>query len=143
MAQDLLPTTAEEFSTDAIDSQAAMLKRMSAAQSHAFIKQISYMSVLERQLKVMDMTAISLAMDNDLPLVVFNLSDAGSMRRVVCGEAVGSRIDNTVCPKASGERAAAAPGSGAGCGRCSRSCTWSQCSSSSVAIRRPSSPRTC
>lgn len=60
----------------------------------AFIKQISYMAVLERQLKVMDMTAISLAMDNNLPLVVFNLSDAGSMRRVVCGETVGSRIDN-------------------------------------------------
>jgi uridylate kinase len=60
----------------------------------SFIKKISYMAVLERQLKVMDMTAISLAMDNDLPLVVFNLSDAGSMQRVVFGEAVGSRIDN-------------------------------------------------
>lgn len=63
-------------------------------QDASFIKKITYMGVLERQLKVMDMTAISLAMDNDLPLVVFNLNDEGSMGRVVCGEAVGSRIDN-------------------------------------------------
>jgi uridylate kinase len=65
----------------------------------AFIREISYMAVLERQLKVMDMTAISLAMDNNLPLVVFNLSDAGSMKRVVFGESVGSRIDNTTEPE--------------------------------------------
>ncbi|GBC59297.1 uridylate kinase [Desulfonema ishimotonii] len=58
------------------------------------IPEISYMEVLERQLRVMDMTAISLAMDNDLPLVVFNLSDAGSMKRIVCGETVGSLIRN-------------------------------------------------
>ncbi len=57
-----------------------------------FIQRISYMEVLERRLKVMDMTAISLAMDNKLPLVVFNMSDGGSLRRVVCGEAVGSWI---------------------------------------------------
>jgi len=73
----------------------------------AFIKHISYMSVLERQLKVMDMTAISLAMDNDLPLVVFNLSDEGSMRRVICGESVGSRIDNATDGKNYGERTVA------------------------------------
>ncbi|MFP4348885.1 MAG: UMP kinase [Thermodesulfobacteriota bacterium] len=57
-----------------------------------FIQRISYMEVLERRLKVMDMTAISLAMDNKLPLVVFNMADGGSLRRVVCGEAVGSWI---------------------------------------------------
>jgi len=57
-----------------------------------FIPRISYMEVLERRLKVMDMTAISLAMDNKLPLVVFNMSDGGSLRRVVCGDAVGSWI---------------------------------------------------
>ncbi len=59
-----------------------------------FIKNVGYMEVLERQLKVMDMTAISLAMDNNLPLVVFNLSTAGGMRQLVCGEPVGSRICN-------------------------------------------------
>lgn len=57
-----------------------------------FIPKISYMQVLERQLKVMDMTAISLAMDNRLPLVIFDMSSAGSMRRLVCGEPVGSMI---------------------------------------------------
>jgi uridylate kinase len=58
-----------------------------------FIKNISYMEVLERQLKVMDMTAISLAMDNKLPLVVFDLNEVGSMKNIVCGDQVGSRID--------------------------------------------------
>ncbi|MCU0559140.1 MAG: UMP kinase [Desulfobacterales bacterium] len=56
------------------------------------LKRISYMEVLERQLKVMDMTAISLAMDNDLPLAVFRLKKQGNLRRVVCGEDVGTRI---------------------------------------------------
>ncbi|GAB6906002.1 UMP kinase [Desulfosarcina cetonica] len=57
-----------------------------------FIKTISYMEVLERQLKVMDMTAISLAMDNQLPLMVFNLKEKGNIFRVVCGEDVGTTI---------------------------------------------------
>lgn len=58
----------------------------------AFIPTISYMEVLERQLKVMDMTAISLAMDNELPLVVFNLKQSGNIKKVVCGEEIGTRI---------------------------------------------------
>ncbi len=53
---------------------------------------VSFMEVLERQLKIMDMTAISLAMDNDLPLAVFRLKTPGNIRRVVCGEEVGTRI---------------------------------------------------
>lgn len=56
------------------------------------IETISYMEVLERQLRVMDMTAISLAMDNGLPLVVFSLNQAGSLARLVQGDRVGSRI---------------------------------------------------
>jgi uridylate kinase len=59
-----------------------------------FIKTISYMEVLERQLKIMDMTAISLAMDNLLPLAVFNLNSPGNIRKVVCGDDVGTRICN-------------------------------------------------
>jgi len=59
-----------------------------------FIEKIRYMEVLERQLHVMDMTAISLAMDNDLPLVVFNLMSKGNIRKVVCGEVVGTQIRN-------------------------------------------------
>jgi uridylate kinase len=60
-----------------------------------FIKKINYMGVLERQLKVMDMTAISLAMDNDLPLIVFSLSAMGNLKKVVCGEDVGTLISNS------------------------------------------------
>jgi len=56
------------------------------------LKRISYMEVLERQLKVMDTTAISLAMDNELPLSVFKLKTQGNIRRVVCGENIGTRI---------------------------------------------------
>jgi uridylate kinase len=52
------------------------------------------MKVLEKQLKVMDMTAISLAMDNQLPLAVFKLKDKGNIVRVVCGENVGTFINN-------------------------------------------------
>lgn len=59
-----------------------------------FIKTITYMEALEKQLKVMDMTAISLAMDNQLPLVVFNLNGKGNIRKVVCGENIGTRITN-------------------------------------------------
>jgi uridylate kinase len=57
-----------------------------------FIKTISYMKVLEKQLKVMDMTAISLAMDNQLPLMVFNLKEKGNICKVVSGEDVGTTI---------------------------------------------------
>jgi uridylate kinase len=60
----------------------------------SFIQSISYMSVLEKQLKVMDMTAISLAMDNLLPLVVFNLKQPGNIRKVICGDKVGTLISN-------------------------------------------------
>jgi len=59
-----------------------------------FIKQIDYMQVLEKNLKAMDMTAISLAMDNDLPLVVFSLKEKGNILRVVCGEDIGTVITN-------------------------------------------------
>ena len=53
---------------------------------------ISYLQVLERQIKVMDATAISLCMDNDLPIVVFNLLEPGNIRRVVLGESVGTTV---------------------------------------------------
>lgn len=53
---------------------------------------ISHLKVLERQLKVMDATAISLCMDNKLPIVVFNLKQSGNIRRVVLGEAIGTTV---------------------------------------------------
>ena len=57
-----------------------------------FIKHISYMEVIEKQLHVMDMTAISLAMDNNLPLIIFNLMGKNNAKKVVCGETVGTQI---------------------------------------------------
>ncbi len=53
---------------------------------------ISYLEVLERQLKVMDSTAISLCMDNKLPIVVFNLREPGNIRKVIMGEPVGTTV---------------------------------------------------
>jgi uridylate kinase len=54
--------------------------------------EISYLKVLEQELKVMDATAISLCMDNKLPIVVFNLRTAGNLRRVIMGEPVGTTV---------------------------------------------------
>ncbi len=59
-----------------------------------FLKDVTYMEVLEQQLKVMDMTAISLAMDNKLPLSVFNLNQSGNIRKAICGESIGTLIHN-------------------------------------------------
>jgi uridylate kinase len=53
---------------------------------------ISYLQVLERGLRVMDATAISLCMDNRLPIVVFNLKTPGNMKRAIMGEPVGSLV---------------------------------------------------
>jgi uridylate kinase len=53
---------------------------------------ISYINVLERGLKVMDATAISLCMDNKLPIVVFALRTPGNLRRAVLGETVGTTV---------------------------------------------------
>jgi uridylate kinase len=53
---------------------------------------ISYTEVLTKNLKVMDATAISLCRDNGLPLSVFNLQQAGNVKRVICGENVGTMV---------------------------------------------------
>lgn len=53
---------------------------------------ITYQEVLERQLKVMDASAISLCMDNNLPIIVFNMRQPGNIRRVVAGEDVGTKV---------------------------------------------------
>ena len=53
---------------------------------------ISYLQLLEQGLKVMDTTAISLCMDNRLPIVVFNLQKPGNLRRAILGEPVGSVV---------------------------------------------------
>jgi len=55
-------------------------------------KRITYQDVLRRKLGVMDMTAVSLAMGQELPIIVFNLRHAGNIKRVVLGEEVGTMI---------------------------------------------------
>ena len=55
-------------------------------------QEISYLQVLGERLKVMDATAISLCMDNKLPIVVFNLRTAGNLRRVIMGDPVGTTV---------------------------------------------------
>lgn len=54
--------------------------------------QLSYLDVLSRGLKVMDATAISLCMDNRLPIIVFNILADGNIRRVVRGEPIGTMV---------------------------------------------------
>jgi uridylate kinase len=55
--------------------------------------EITYRQVLERQLRVMDASAISLCMDNNLPIIVFNMRQSGNIRRVVTGErGVGTKV---------------------------------------------------
>jgi uridylate kinase len=53
---------------------------------------ITYLEVLEKQLKVMDASAISLCMDNNLPIVVFNMRTSGNIARVVTNDGIGTRV---------------------------------------------------
>jgi len=57
-----------------------------------FLPEVTYQEVLERDLKVMDTAAISLCRDNGIRIGIFNLMTAGNIRRVVCGEKVGSVV---------------------------------------------------
>ena len=56
-------------------------------------ERISYLDVLQKGLSVMDSTAISLCMDNKMPIVVFNMNVPGNLKRVVMGERVGSVVE--------------------------------------------------
>ncbi len=53
---------------------------------------ITYMQILQQGLKVMDLTAVSMCKDNNLPMIVFNMNQRGNIRRVVLGEKVGSLV---------------------------------------------------
>jgi uridylate kinase len=59
-----------------------------------FIPMITHREAIERGLKVMDSTALSLCMDNDLPIYVFNMGDERNIDRIVCGEMVGTLVSN-------------------------------------------------
>lgn len=54
--------------------------------------ELTYLEVLKKQLKVMDATAISLCLDNRIPIIVFNLKKKGNIKRVVFGERVGTKV---------------------------------------------------
>ena len=57
-----------------------------------FIERISHRQAMEQQLQVMDSTALSLCMDNDLPIYVFNMDDERNIERIVSGERVGTVV---------------------------------------------------
>jgi len=63
---------------------------------------LAYIDVLNMGLKVMDATAISLCMDNNLPIVVFDLMEAGNIRRVMSGEPIGTVVHNGTLKEVSG-----------------------------------------
>lgn len=56
--------------------------------------ELTYMEVIQKELNVMDTTAISLCMQSGIPIVVFNLFKPGNMKRVVLGEAIGTKVRN-------------------------------------------------
>ena len=58
------------------------------------IEHLTYFEALEKRLGVMDTTALSLCMDNDVPIIVFDLFRQGSLKRIVRGEALGSVVSS-------------------------------------------------
>lgn len=56
------------------------------------IAEVSYMEVLQKKLKIMDSTAISLCMENKMPIIVFNINEKNNIKKIIFGEKIGSRI---------------------------------------------------
>ncbi len=59
-------------------------------------KELNYMEVLKRGLKIMDATAISLCMEGSIPIVVFNLFESGNIKRIIMGEEIGTTVRSSV-----------------------------------------------
>ena len=59
-----------------------------------FLPDLRYAEVLQRELKVADATAVSLCMDNDLPIVVFDVLTEGNIARAVAGERIGTLVSS-------------------------------------------------
>jgi uridylate kinase len=57
-----------------------------------FLPEITHMDAIQRQLRVMDATALTLCMENELPVYVFNMDDERNIDRIVCGERVGTLV---------------------------------------------------
>jgi uridylate kinase len=60
--------------------------------SAKFFKELDYLQVVEKGLRVMDPTAITLSMDNHLPIIVFNMNQTGNLKKVVLGENIGTKV---------------------------------------------------
>ncbi len=60
-----------------------------------FIPRLSYLDVLNKNIRVMDTTAITLCMDNKLPILVFNIRKKGALPRIVAGETIGTIVEAT------------------------------------------------
>lgn len=58
-------------------------------------QEITYLDVLEKDLKVMDMTAITLCKENKLPILVFNMNKKGNLMSLICGETVGTKVSGS------------------------------------------------
>ena len=58
------------------------------------IDEITYLEVLNKKLNVMDTTATSLCMDNDIPIIVFNINEKGNLKRVIDGEKIGTTVES-------------------------------------------------
>jgi methylisocitrate lyase len=77
----------------AVEGQAAAIDRDPHKYPDAVkFDQLTYMDVLSRHLEVMDSTAISLCMDNRMPIIVFNLKEKGNIKKIVYGEKIGSIV---------------------------------------------------
>jgi len=63
------------------------------------LERISYIDVLQRGLQVMDATAISLCMDHNLPIIVFNMTVFGNIKRVISGDSIGTIVCNELKTK--------------------------------------------
>ncbi|HEX9758759.1 MAG TPA: UMP kinase [Nitrospiria bacterium] len=57
-------------------------------------EQLTFFEVIEKGLKVMDATAVTLCMDHDLPIMVFNIKEKGNIKRILCGEHIGTAVKN-------------------------------------------------
>jgi uridylate kinase len=61
-----------------------------------FYNYLDYLEVINRDLKVMDSTAITLCMDNKLPIIVFNMQKSGNLKKIILGEKVGTLVKNQI-----------------------------------------------
>ena len=81
----------EELSSVQVKGEAWRVFRIMGEFVEGF-DELTHLEVLKRNLKVMDSTAISLCMDNELPIIVFNLKKQGNILRAVNGEHIGTRV---------------------------------------------------